>query len=197
MFSRSSGSSGVERQFGDCQFILRCCRHRHLVERTYKNNNNNSNNTSLHSNVSLSRCDLFNVNFMSAAKGAAHAGAARRRRHRAYLKYVRMSVALALSEYKHHTSRGHMVDRAGVGYEKHNTLHGYVPEQPPTPSSPPPPLPPPPDLDAPVPQMGEQLVHFFSGFLIRSYPSSRLSTTSSSRAWSTEICVFRRLRKSC
>ena len=37
------------------------------------------------------------------------AGAAKRRRerlHRAYLKYARMSVAMALSEYKHHTSRG-------------------------------------------------------------------------------------------
>ena len=36
------------------------------------------------------------------------AGAAKRqreRRHRAYLKYVRMSVAMALSENKHHTSR--------------------------------------------------------------------------------------------
>ena len=48
------------------------------------------------------------------------AGAAKRRRerrHRAYLKYARMSVAMALSEYKHHTSRGKRMDRAG-GWER-------------------------------------------------------------------------------
>ena len=52
------------------------------------------------------------------AEGAAHAGAAKRRRerrHRAYSKYPRMSVAMALSEYKHHTSRGQKMDRAGGG----------------------------------------------------------------------------------
>ena len=45
------------------------------------------------------------------------AGAAKRRRerrHRAYLKCVRMSVAMALSEYKHHTSRGQNMDRGRV-----------------------------------------------------------------------------------
>ena len=57
------------------------------------------------------------------------AGAAKRRRerrHRAYLKYVRMSVAMALSEYKHHTSRGLNMDRAGGGVR--DAVHGQVPE---------------------------------------------------------------------
>ena len=65
-----------------------------------------------------------------AADGAAHvAGAAKRRRerrHRAYLKYARMSVAMALSEYKHHTSRGQNMDRAGRGVR--DAVHGQVPE---------------------------------------------------------------------
>ena len=74
---------------------------------------------------------FFIVNFMWAAQGAAHAGAARRRRerrHRAYMKYVRMSVAMALSEYKHHTSIGQRMDTAG-GWER-EAPHGHVPEQP-------------------------------------------------------------------
>ena len=59
------------------------------------------------------------------------AGAAKRRRerrHRAYLRYARMSVAMALSEYKHHTSRGQRMDRAGR-WER-AALHGHVPEHP-------------------------------------------------------------------
>ena len=46
------------------------------------------------------------MDFMWAADGAAHAGAARRRRERrlrAYLRYARMSVAMALAEATHHT----------------------------------------------------------------------------------------------
>ena len=77
------------------------------------------------------RSDLFCEDFMWAAEGAAHAGAAKRRRerrHRAYLKYARMSVAMALSEYKHHTSRGQRMDRAGE-WER-AVLHGQVPEHP-------------------------------------------------------------------
>ena len=50
----------------------------------------------------------------------------RERRHRAYLKYVRMSVAMALSKYKHHTSRGQNMDRAGGGVR--DAVHGQVPE---------------------------------------------------------------------
>ena len=68
--------------------------------------------------------DLSSEDFMWAAEGAAHAGAAKRRRerrHRAYLKYAQMSVAVALSEYKHHTSRGQRMDRAGVWGHELNT----------------------------------------------------------------------------
>ena len=75
--------------------------------------------------------DLSSEDFMWAAEGAAHAGAAKRRRerrHRAYLKYARMSVAVALSEYKHHTSRGQRMGRAGR-WER-AALHGQVPEHP-------------------------------------------------------------------
>ena len=53
---------------------------------------------------------------MWAADGAAHAGAARRRRERrlrAYLRYARMSVAMALAEATHHTApRGQKTARA-------------------------------------------------------------------------------------
>ena len=54
--------------------------------------------------------------FVPQVDGEHVAGAAKRRRerrHRAYLKYARMSVALDLSEYKHHASRGQRMDRAG------------------------------------------------------------------------------------
>ena len=47
------------------------------------------------------------MDFTWAAVGAAHAGAARRRRERrlrAYLRYARMSVAMALAEATHHTA---------------------------------------------------------------------------------------------
>ena len=78
--------------------------------------------TSLHSSVSLSRCDLCRVNFMWAAEGAAHAGAARRwreRRLRAYLRYARMSVVMALAEATHHTA-----PRGGVGERRDELRHG-------------------------------------------------------------------------
>ena len=86
----------------------------HALECTLRNNHNN---TSFHSSVSFFCVVTFlSKDFMWAAEGAALVGAAKRRRerrHRAYLKYVRMSVAMALSEYKHHTSRGQRMDRAG------------------------------------------------------------------------------------
>ena len=75
--------------------------------------------------------DLFSEDFLWAAEGAAHAGAAKRRRerrHRAYLKYGRMSVAVPLSECRHRTSRGQRMDRA-VEWER-AALHGHVPEHP-------------------------------------------------------------------
>ena len=51
-------------------------------------------------------------------------GAARRRRERRlrqFLGHERLSVAVALSELKHHTSRGQRKDRAGGWYETHYT----------------------------------------------------------------------------
>ena len=44
-------------------------------------------------------------------------GSARRRRERrlrSFLRHERMAVAMALSEFKHHSSRGERKDRAGV-----------------------------------------------------------------------------------
>ena len=88
-------------------------------------------------------------------------GSARRRRERRlrqFLRHERLSVAMALSEKKHHTSRGQRKDRAGG--EARVALHGHVPEAP---------LPqgrvlrhvvghlPVPALDVPVPQMVDQL----------------------------------------
>ena len=59
------------------------------------------------------------MDFTWAADGAAHAGAARRRRERrlrAYLRYARMSVAMALAEATHHTApRGQKTARARGG----------------------------------------------------------------------------------
>ena len=87
--------------------------------------------TSFHRSVSLFVRDISSEDFMWAAEGAAHAGAAKRRRerrHRAHLKYVRMSVAMALSECKHHTSRDQRMDRDGE-WER-AVPHGHVPEHP-------------------------------------------------------------------
>ena len=97
-------------------------------------------------------------------------GSARRRRERRlrqFLRHERLSVAMALSEKKHHSApRGQRKDRAGG--EARVALHGHVPEAP---------LPqarilrhvvghlPAPSLDVPVPQMVDQLPdieHFFA-----------------------------------
>ena len=97
-------------------------------------------------------------------------GSARRRRERrlrAYLRYARMSVAMALAESSHHSApRGQKTARAGR--EARVALHGHVPEAP---------LPqgrilrhvvghlPAPSLDVPVSQMVDQLPdieHFFA-----------------------------------
>ena len=58
-------------------------------------------------------------------------GSARRRRERrlrSFLRHERMAVAMALSEFKHHSSRGQRKDRAGG--EVRVELHGGVPEAP-------------------------------------------------------------------
>ena len=89
-------------------------------------------------------------------------GSARRRRERrlrAYLRYARMSVAMALAESTHHSApRGQKMARAGEGAR--DKLHGYAPEDA---------LPQGrvlrhfgghlfvPSLDVPVPQMVDQL----------------------------------------
>ena len=87
-------------------------------------------------------------------------GSARRRKKqlRQFLRHERLSVAMALSEKMHHTSRGQRKDRAGG--EARVALHNNVPEAP---------LPqgrvlrrvvghlPVPALDVPVPQMVDQL----------------------------------------
>ena len=61
-------------------------------------------------------------------------GAARRRRERrlrSWLKHERQSVAMALSEYKHHSSRGQRRDRAGE--EGHRDKYVAPPRQKPPP----------------------------------------------------------------
>ena len=97
-------------------------------------------------------------------------GSARRRRERrlrAYLRYARMSVAMALAESTHHSApRGQKMARAGGGAR--DELHGYAPEDAPSqgrslrhvvghlPA---------PSLDVPVLQMVDQLLdieHFFA-----------------------------------
>ena len=58
-------------------------------------------------------------------------GSARRRRERrlrSFLRHERMAVAMALSEFKHHSSRGQRKDRAGG--EVRVEPHGGVPEAP-------------------------------------------------------------------
>ena len=73
---------------------------------------------------------------VDAMAGGDHAtGTARRRRERrlrAYLRYTRMSVALAVAEATHHTApRGQRTARAGGG--PRDVLHGRVPEHVPPP----------------------------------------------------------------
>ena len=82
-------------------------------------------------------------------------GSARRRRERAYLRYARMSVAMALAESTHHQKM------ARAGRRARDELHGYAPEDAPPqgrtlrhfvghlPA---------PSLDVPVLQMVDQLV---------------------------------------
>ena len=125
------------------------------------------------SSVSVSRVS-FGQNSAVAMFGdrdtAGGTGSARRRRERrlrAYLRYARMSVAMALAESTHHSApRGQKTARAGG--EARVALHGHDPEAPlsqgrilrhvvghlPAPS-----------LDVPVPQMVDQLPdieHFFA-----------------------------------
>ena len=62
--------------------------------------------------------------------GGVDSAAARRRqrRLRQFLRHERLSVAVALAESQHHTSRGQKTARAGG--EARVALHGQVPEAP-------------------------------------------------------------------
>ena len=102
-----------------------------------------------------------------AGGGTGSARRRRERRFRAYLRYARMSVAMALAECTHHSApRGQKMARAGGGAR--DELHGRAPEDAPPqgrvlrhfvghlPA---------PSLDVPVPQMVDQLPdieHFFA-----------------------------------
>ena len=76
------------------------------------------------------------MDFTWTASGAAHAGAAKRRRERrlrAYLRYARMSVAMALAESNHHAApRGQNMARVeDEGHEeKHNAPRRRTPPPP-------------------------------------------------------------------
>ena len=110
---------------------------------------------------------MMDVDRDEAGGGTGSARRRRERRFRAYLRYARMSVAMALAESTHHSApRGQKKARAGR--EARDALHGDVPEAP---------LPqgrilrhvvghlPAPSLDVPVPQMVDQLPdieHFFA-----------------------------------
>ena len=65
-----------------------------------------------------SAVDMVNVDSASAARRR------RERRLRQFLRHERLSVAMALSEKKHHTSRGQRMDRAG-GWVR-DVLHSQV-----------------------------------------------------------------------
>ena len=69
-----------------------------------------------------SAVDMMNVDSASAARRR------RERRLRQFLRHERLSVAMALSEKKHHTSRGQRMDRAGRWVR--DPLHGQVPGAP-------------------------------------------------------------------
>ena len=71
------------------------------------------------------------MDFMMLTSGVDTVTAAARRRQRrlrAYLRYARMSVAMALAESTHHTSRGQRFARAGEeGREEHDALRRQRP----------------------------------------------------------------------
>ena len=69
-----------------------------------------------------SAVDMMNVDIASAAQRR------RERRLRQFLRHERLSVAMALPEKKHHTSRGQRKDRAGRWVR--DVLHGQVPGAP-------------------------------------------------------------------
>ena len=109
---------------------------------------------------------MMDVDRDDAGGGTGSARRRRERRLRAYLRYARMSVAMALAESTHHSApRGQKMARAGGGAR--DELHGYAPEDAPPqgrslrhfvghlPA---------PSLDVPVLQMVDQLVDVFRFF---------------------------------
>ena len=70
---------------------------------------------------------MMDVDRDDAGGGTGSARRRRERRLRAYLRYARMSVAMALAESTHHSApRGQKMARAGGGAR--DELHGRVPE---------------------------------------------------------------------
>ena len=103
-FRAPPGRPGVERQFWDCQFILRCCRHGHLVERTYKNHHNNHNNLASIPSVPNS-CVFVLVTMDLSWKPVTGAALRRRgRRLRAAWRHEQQSIAWAVTTFTHHSS---------------------------------------------------------------------------------------------
>ena len=109
---------------------------------------------------------MMDVDRDDAGGGTGSARRRRERRLRAYLRYARMSVAMALAECTHHSApRGQKMARAGGGAR--DELHGHAPDDAPPqgrilrhvvghlPA---------PSLDVPVPQMVDQPVDILTFF---------------------------------
>ena len=85
-------------------------------------------------------CGVLSVMMASEQPGSGAARRRRQRRLRSWLRHERMTVAMALAESTHHSSRGQTIARAGVwGREMNYTATIRDPLSPP-PLSPPPPL---------------------------------------------------------
>ena len=121
------------------------CHHGHLAPLTIVRNNNKDNrenkdnkdskdNKAMHISQRALVCVTFFCAFMFAAvRAAIETGAARRRqrRLRQWLRHERLSVAIALAESQHHTSRGQKTARAGEeGHEEHDALRRQKPPPP-------------------------------------------------------------------
>ena len=93
-----------------------------------------NNNTSSHlKSAPVCESPFVLMDFMMSTSGVDTVTAAARRRQRrlrAYLRYARMSVAMALAGSTHHTSRGQKNARAGVGREMNFTATNGDPRTP-------------------------------------------------------------------
>ena len=82
-----------------------------------KNNNNNNINTNNNHRLSIPSVPLFASPLRMNPSEQPVSGAAQRRRQRrlrSWLRHERMTVAMALAERTHHSSRGQTIARAGV-----------------------------------------------------------------------------------